>query len=132
MPRASAFDIGVVVWVFSERLVTHIGSIVHELEHFWRFFEVDIDHLLGHILTKQGVHEVLLGILMVIFSTRLLGVVIIRNPDTATGSRTRPTDLVGFFDDQDVFGAQFPVTDCSRQSAVACADYQNINFTIPC
>ena len=69
---------------------------------------------------------------MIIFSTRLLGVVIIRNPDTATGSRARTADLIGFFDDKNVFGAQFPVTDCSRQSAVACADDQDINFTIPC
>ena len=52
MPRASAFHIRVVVGVFGERLIAHIGSIVHELEHFGRFLEVDIDHLLGHILAK--------------------------------------------------------------------------------
>ena len=54
-----------------------------------------------------------------------------RDPDAPAGACAGTADLVGLLDNQDIFGAHFPIAQRRGQRTVAGAHNQHINFFVP-
>ena len=76
-------------------LVNYIRTIGQKFQHFWRLFDVSINHFLGYILAEQCTHQVFFCILCGIIRATGLRIVVDGNPDTPAGGRTCAPDLVG-------------------------------------
>ena len=118
---------GPVVRVVFERLVSHVRSLVQEVDHLRAFPEIGLDHRVGDGALRNGAPQVLACLVVAVLRPGRQRVAVAGQPDATAGSGARATVELALLDDQHVLQPELVRAQRGREPAVARAHHQHVD-----